>query len=130
MDEIAHGRDAEPSTRVAVREPPPRLDVTLMPADFSISLDEYRRGGTDAFLAHRPDHLRRQPLRGFEDRFVNIIDCIVRITHQIWEQDDIGYIYDTYAHDANVWDDYGLQTGATRSSPTSCTRPMPSPIFA
>ena len=50
-------------------------------------------------------------MRGFEDSYVDIIDYIVRITHRIWEEKDIGYIYDTYRHNAHVYDDYGLQYG-------------------
>ena len=50
-------------------------------------------------------------MRGFEETYVDIIDYIVRITHRIWEEKDIGYIYDTYSHSSNVYDDYGLQYG-------------------
>jgi predicted ester cyclase len=39
------------------------------------------------------------------------VDYIVRITHRIWEEKDIGYIYDTYRHNALVTDDVGLQYG-------------------
>ena len=35
----------------------------------------------------------------------------MRITHRIWEEKDIGYIYDTYRHNSRVWDDFGLQYG-------------------
>jgi len=82
-----------------------------MPSDFSVSLENYRRGGTGAFLDKEPDHAVTQSMRGFEPRFKNIVDYIVRITHQIWEEKDIGYIYDTYSHDCRVWDDIGLQYG-------------------
>ena len=82
-----------------------------MPGSFSVSLEAYRRGGTDEFLASPPDHLMQQPMRGFESQYRNIIDYIVRITHRIWEEKDIGYIYDTYSHDCRVWDDVGLQYG-------------------
>jgi predicted ester cyclase len=82
-----------------------------MPADFAISLDAYRRGGTDAFLRGPPEGLATQPMRKFEETYVNIVDYIVRITHRIWEEKDIGYIYDTYSHDCAVWDDFGLQYG-------------------
>lgn len=82
-----------------------------MPADFSISLEAYRRGGTGQFLDKEPEHLVAQPMRGFEPRYKNIVDYIVRITHKIWEEKDIGYIYDTYSHDCRVWDDIGLQYG-------------------
>lgn len=87
------------------------LGVEHMPKDFSISLDAYRRGGTDVFLDRAPDHLATQAMAGFEPQYVNVIDYIVRITHRIWEEKDIGYIYDTYSHDCTVWDDLGLQYG-------------------
>ena len=68
------------------------------------------QGGTDRMLA-RPAGGRSQPMRGFEDQYVDIIDYIVRITHRIWEEKDIGYIYDTYRHNCRVQDDAGLQYG-------------------
>ncbi len=82
-----------------------------MPGDFSISLDAYRRGGTDGFLQNRVGGERQHPMRGFEPTYTDIVDYIVRITHRIWEEKDIGYIYDTYSHDCRVWDDVGLQYG-------------------
>ncbi|NEI74946.1 hypothetical protein GR212_36045 [Rhizobium lusitanum] len=82
-----------------------------MPKDFSISLDAYRRGGTDNFIGKAPQGLASQPMRDFDPTYVNIVDYIVRITHRIWEEKDIGYIYDTYSHDCTVWDDLGLQYG-------------------
>ncbi|MEM9248210.1 MAG: ester cyclase [Pseudomonadota bacterium] len=87
------------------------LEPQHMPRDFSISLDALRRGGTDEFLAQAPQNARRHPMAGFEKTYVNIVDYIVRITHRIWEEKDIGYIYDTYSHDCKVWDDFGLQYG-------------------
>lgn len=82
-----------------------------MPRDFSISLDAYRRGGTDAFIGQAPKHVVAQSMRGFEDHYVNIIDYIIRITHQIWEEKNIGYVYDTYSHDCMVWGELGLAAG-------------------
>ena len=79
-----------------------------MPTDFTISLGA--KGGTDQQLLN-PGTERRQSMRGFEDTYVDIIDYIVRITHRIWEEKDIGYIYDTYKHNSHVYDDYGLQYG-------------------
>jgi predicted ester cyclase len=87
------------------------LSLAHMPVDFSISLDAYRRGGTDRFLDRAPDGLTAQPMARFEPEYVNIVDYIVRITHRIWEEKNIGYIYDTYSHDCAVWDDFGLQYG-------------------
>lgn len=106
---------AKPATTGTLNRLPRQLDDSHMPADFSISWDSYKRGGTDKFLAQRPEHLKSQPMRGFEEEYVNIIDYIVRITHRIWEEGDIGYIYDTYSHDCNVWDaDLGLGVGRDR----------------
>jgi predicted ester cyclase len=79
-----------------------------MPKDFGISLAA--KGGTDRLLLN-PGAQRAQPMRGFEDQYVDIIDYIVRITHRIWEERQIGYIYDTYRHNARVTDDAGLQYG-------------------
>ena len=87
------------------------LGVGDMPRDYSISLDAYRRGGTDAFLDHAPAGVSGHPMARFEKTYVNIVDYVVRITHRIWEEKDIGYIYDTYSHDSTVWDDFGLQYG-------------------
>lgn len=68
------------------------------------------KGSTERLLA--PDQGDRiQPMRGFEDTYVDIVDYIVRVTHRIWEQKDIGYIYDTYRHNCRVTDDTGLQYG-------------------
>jgi hypothetical protein len=67
------------------------------PDSFAISLKE--KGGTDRQLLHPPTR-RRQSMRGFDPAYVDIVDYIVRITHRIWEQKDIGYIYDTYRHNS------------------------------
>ena len=80
----------------------------LMPKDYAISLAA--KGGTDRQLLN-PATERVQSMRGFEDTYTDIIDYIVRITHRIWEEKDIGYIYDTYKHNSHVYDDYGLQYG-------------------
>ena len=85
------------------------LPGTLMPRDYAISLREAVRGGTDRLLADRDG--QRQPMRGFDSKYSDIVDYIVRITHRIWEEKDIGYIYDTYRHNSRVQDDAGLQYG-------------------
>lgn len=79
-----------------------------MPADFSISLAA--KGGSDQLLLH-PSPERLQSMRGYDATYSDIIDYIVRITHRIWEEKDIGYIYDTYRHNSKVYDDVGLQYG-------------------
>ncbi len=83
-------------------------ETQFMPKDFSISLAG--KGGTDRQFLNPPTE-RMQSMRGFEDTYSDIVDYIVRITHRIWEEKDIGYIYDTYKHNSHVYDDYGLQFG-------------------
>ena len=41
---------------------------------------------------------RRQPMQGFDEDYVDIVDYIIRCTHKIWEQKGIGLIYTHYAH--------------------------------
>lgn len=80
----------------------------LMPEDFAISLSA--KGGIDDLLLN-PGSRRHHSMRGFEDTYVDIVDYIVRITHRIWEEKDIGYIYETYSHKSKVNDDSGLHYG-------------------
>lgn len=82
-----------------------------MPEGFEISLSA--KGGADHLLLNLGTE-RVQSMRGFEDAYVDIIDYIIRVTHRIWEEKHIGYIYDTYRHNARVMDDYGLQYGADK----------------
>jgi predicted ester cyclase len=39
---------------------------------------------------------KKQELPGFEKKYNDIVDYILKITHQIWEERGIGVIYDTY----------------------------------
>ncbi len=57
-----------------------------------------RRGDIGAML--RPGGERRQPLRGFDEDYVDIVDYIVRCTHKIWEEHGVGLIYGHYTHNA------------------------------
>jgi predicted ester cyclase len=53
-------------------------------------------------LARYGEGARLMSMRGFEDQYTDIVDYIVRITHKIWEEKAIGYIYDTYQHNCVV----------------------------
>ena len=86
----------------------PKGRPRTMPRDYSISLAA--KGGTDRWLMNLGTE-RIQPMRGFEETYTDIIDYILRITHRIWEEKDIGYIYETYKHNSRVHDDYGMQYG-------------------
>jgi steroid delta-isomerase-like uncharacterized protein len=85
-----------------------------MPKDFSIALKAYGGGGTTKSLNPNPKKLKYQSMKGFETEYKNIIDYIVRITYRIWEDKNIGYIYDTYSEDCRVWDEFGLQFGSEK----------------
>ena len=85
-----------------------------MPKSYDISLKAYGGGGTAKSLNPKPKKLKHQSMKGFEDQYKNIIDYIVRITYQIWEEKNIGYIYDTYSKDCRVWDEFGLQSGSEK----------------
>lgn len=54
---------------------------------------------------------KRQPLQGFHERFVDIVDYHVRGTHRIWEERGVGRIYEQYGHNAPVWTPNGLTYG-------------------
>jgi predicted ester cyclase len=99
----------QPVALTQIDTPPSRNGESRpMPKDYTISLAA--KGGTDRMLLN-PGTERVQPMRGFEETYVDIIDYIVRITHRIWEEKQIGYIYDTYRHNSRVTDDSGLQYG-------------------
>ena len=52
--------------------------------------------------------VRVQPMAGFEPRFTDIVDYIVRITDEIWQDRAIGYIRDTYDPSCTVYSSYGV----------------------
>ncbi len=45
---------------------------------------------------------RRQELPGFDPEYLDIVDYILKITYNIWEDKGIGIIYDTYHNDIIV----------------------------
>ena len=93
---------------------PMQLKDHHMPKNFDISLKAYGGGGTSKSLNPNPKKLKSQSMKGFEAQYKNIIDYIVRITYTIWEEKNIGYIYDTYSKDCRVWDEFGLQFGSEK----------------
>lgn len=96
----ASGNGLVPAARQGGRKPGD-AEISLRPRDHS-----------DVLVESRGE--RRQPMRGFEDQYVDIVDYIVRITHRIWEDQDVGYIYDTYSSGCVVHDDAGAQFGVER----------------
>ncbi len=58
--------------------------------------------GADISRLLNPGSERRQPLAGFDEDYVDIVDYIVRCTHKIWEEKNIGLIYTHYLHNSVV----------------------------
>lgn len=46
---------------------------------------------------------RAQPLEGFDDIYTDIVDYIVRCTHRIWDERDIGLIYTHYTNNCVLY---------------------------
>lgn len=46
---------------------------------------------------------RSQSLNGFDDIYTDIVDYIIRCTHKIWDERDIGLIYSHYTHNCVVY---------------------------
>ena len=50
---------------------------------------------------------RVQPMRGFDPVYTDIVDYIVRCTHRIWDERDVGLIYSHYTHNCVVYGTMG-----------------------
>jgi predicted ester cyclase len=63
-----------------------------------------RRDYTDLAPQDRP---RVQSMDGFEDIYTDIVDYIIRCTHRIWDERNIGLIYTHYTHNCTVYGTMG-----------------------
>lgn len=59
-----------------------------------------RRDYPDLAPTNRP---RGQSLEGFDDIYTDIVDYIIRCTHKIWDERDIGLIYTHYTHNCVLY---------------------------
>lgn len=59
-------------------------------------------------VAAPPPGSRTQPMAGFEPRFTDIVDYIVRITDEIWTDRAVGYVRETYDPSCTVYSGYGV----------------------
>ncbi|MBD9646496.1 ester cyclase [Pantoea sp. PNT02] len=50
---------------------------------------------------------RVQPMRGFDPCYTDIVDYIVRCTHKIWDERDVGLIYSHYTHNCVLYNALG-----------------------
>jgi predicted ester cyclase len=58
--------------------------------------------GRDIAEILAPQGPRRQPLQGFDPDYADLVDYILRCTHRIWEQKDIGLIETHYGDDCPI----------------------------
>ena len=49
------------------------------------------------------DRKRVQPMQGFDPIYTDIVDYIIRCTHRIWDERDVGLIYTHYTHNCVVY---------------------------
>lgn len=83
-------------------------DVTSNPktkGSSAVALEESvlqveRRDYPDLAPTNRP---RSQSLEGFDDIYTDIVDYIIRCTHKIWDERDIGLIYTHYTHNCVLY---------------------------
>jgi len=59
-----------------------------------------RRDYRDLAPTDRP---RSQSMDGFDDIYTDIVDYIIRCTHKIWDERDIGLIYTHYTHNCVLY---------------------------
>ncbi len=52
-----------------------------------------------------------QPMEGYNSRYKNIVDYIIGVTHEIWEEHGIGKLYDYYANNVKMHTASGLKFG-------------------
>lgn len=71
---------------------PVALDETVLQVE--------RRDYPDLAPTDRP---RSQALDGFDDIYTDIVDYIIRCTHKIWDERDIGLIYTHYTHNCVLY---------------------------
>ena len=87
-------------------------DMTTPPEPGPSSGDPQFPGGPEQVLqVERHDYVdlaptarpRRQSLRGFDPIYTDIVDYIVRCTHRIWDERDVGLIYTHYTHNVVMY---------------------------
>lgn len=60
------------------------------------------------FIELVPEGRKRvQPMQGFDDIYTDIVDYIIRCTHKIWDERDIGLIYTHYTHNCVLYGTMG-----------------------
>ena len=61
---------------------------------------------------------RAQPMQGFDEIYTDIVDYIVRCTHRIWDERDVGLIYSHYTHNCVLYTPAARSIRARKSCAT------------
>lgn len=64
--------------------------------------EEVNRLGFHDFNEYSKKLNRKQSMDGFDPQYLDIVDFIMKITHQIWEERGIGVIYKTYHNNVTM----------------------------
>lgn len=89
----------DPQATAAAAEPDP-----VVRTDPGAVLQVERRDFTQLVPTDRP---RAQSMRGFDPIYTDIVDYIVRCTHRIWDERDVGLIYSHYTHNCVAYTTLG-----------------------
>jgi predicted ester cyclase len=91
-------------------------DADPTPASTKVSKNNPQPYSPDAVLqVERRDYqqlapegrARVQSMNGFDDVYTDIVDYIIRCTHKIWDERDVGLIYTHYTHNCVVYGNLG-----------------------
>ncbi len=83
---------------------PSKTRMVSHPADNQSVLQVERRD----FVQLVPEKRDRvQSMRGFDECYTDIVDYIVRCTHRIWDERDVGLIYTHYTHNCVAYSSLG-----------------------
>ncbi len=85
-------------------DPDPAKSISRVTPPKQQVLQVERRDYLDLAPTGRP---RSQSLRGFDPIYTDIVDYIVRCTHRIWDERDVGLIYSHYTHNPVVYGPLG-----------------------
>lgn len=98
-DTTANPADARGATMSETTSNPKSKGTSAVALEESV-LQVERRDYPDLAPTDRP---RSQSLDGFDDIYTDIVDYIIRCTHKIWDERDIGLIYTHYTHNCVLY---------------------------
>ncbi|WP_375451883.1 alpha/beta fold hydrolase [uncultured Devosia sp.] len=90
--------DGQGATMSDTTSTPKSKGTSVAPQESVLQVE--RRDYPDLAPTGRP---RTQALDGFDDIYTDIVDYIIRCTHKIWDERDIGLIYTHYTHNCVLY---------------------------